>query len=208
MTTLPVIIIAVAACLLGGATGAMWGLGEHRHIYDWLSANIISRMQQAMRSCGYRQDEIDMVTQRMGMRIMPPHILCPPPPEKKEQAENQEANRLRLEDIVTWMTWGDIKKDDLDIIDTLTSECASLIVGLAETLRETEGSCRCPEYFYAVEQLTKIADRLLDQWQRRTKEPYTMNRMHVTIDYRRYVSAKEPDTGKINVIYYYDNELS
>lgn len=97
MTTLPVIIIVIAACLLGGATGAMWGLSQHRHIYDWLSANIISRMQQAMHSCGYKQDEIDMVTQRMGMRIMPPHIPCPSPPEKEEQAERVE---WRMESIV------------------------------------------------------------------------------------------------------------
>ena len=58
------------------------------HIPSEFDRNI-SRMQQAMRSCGYSQDEIDMVTDCMGCRIMPPDIPCPPPPEKPETQQDE-----------------------------------------------------------------------------------------------------------------------
>ena len=42
-----------------------------------------------MRSCGYGQDEIDRVTDRMGCKIMPPNIPCPPPPERPETQQDE-----------------------------------------------------------------------------------------------------------------------
>ena len=84
-TTIPIFIILLLGMALGAVVGSLWGLGQHRHIYDWLSASLISRMQQAMRSCGYSQDEIDLVTHRMGCKIMPPNIPCPPAPEKQPE---------------------------------------------------------------------------------------------------------------------------
>jgi hypothetical protein len=87
--TIPMIIGMTLAFTLGAGFGSLWGLGQHRHIYDWLSASLISRMQRAMRTCGYSQDEIDMVTDCMGCRIMPPDIPCPPPPEKPETQQDE-----------------------------------------------------------------------------------------------------------------------
>ena len=86
-TIIPTFIILLLGIVLGAVVGSLWGLGQHRHIYDWLSASLISRMQRAMRSCGYSQDEIDMVTDCMGCRIMPPDIPCPPPPEKQPRRD-------------------------------------------------------------------------------------------------------------------------
>lgn len=88
-TTIIVFIILLLGIAIGAVAGSLWGLGQYRHIYDWLSASLISRMQQAMRSCGYGQDEIDLVTHRMGCRIMPPDIPCPPPPEKPETQQDE-----------------------------------------------------------------------------------------------------------------------
>ena len=88
-TIIPTFIILLLGIALGTAVGSLWSLGQHRHIYDWLSASLISRMQQAMRSCGYSQDEIDMVTDYMGCRIMPPDIPCPPPPGKPETQQDE-----------------------------------------------------------------------------------------------------------------------
>ena len=84
-TIIPTFIILLLAFALGAVVGSLWGLCQHRHIYDWLSASLISRMQRAMRSCGYSQDEIDRVTDCMGCRIMPPDIPCPPPPGKQPE---------------------------------------------------------------------------------------------------------------------------
>ena len=84
-TIIPTFIILLLGIALGAVVGSLWGLGQHRHIYDWLSASLISRMQQAMRSCGYSQDEIDRVTDRMGCKVMPPDIPCPPAPEKQPE---------------------------------------------------------------------------------------------------------------------------
>lgn len=87
-TTIPIFIALLLGIAIGAVAGSLWGLGQHRHIYiyDWLSASLISRMQQSMRSCGYSQDEIDRVTHRMGCKIMPPNIPCPPHknPETKQ----------------------------------------------------------------------------------------------------------------------------
>ena len=99
-TTIPIFIILLLGMALGAVVGSLWGLGQHRHIYDWLSASLISRMQQAMRSCGYSQDEIDLVTHCMGCKIMPPNIPCPLPPEKQpeermERIALQEDNELQ-----------------------------------------------------------------------------------------------------------------
>jgi hypothetical protein len=58
-TIIPTFIILLLGIALGAVVGSLWGLGQHRHIYDWLSASLISRMQQAMRSCGYSQEEED-----------------------------------------------------------------------------------------------------------------------------------------------------
>ena len=84
-TIIPTFIILLLGIVLGAVVGSLWGLCQHRHIYDWLSASLISRMQRAMRSCGYSQDEIDRVTDCMGCRIMPPDIPCPPAPEKQPE---------------------------------------------------------------------------------------------------------------------------
>ena len=88
-TTIHIFITLLLGIALGAVAGSLWGLGQHRHIYDWLSASLISRMQQAMRSCDYSQDEIDRVTHRMGCKIMPPNIPCPPPPEKPETQQDE-----------------------------------------------------------------------------------------------------------------------
>lgn len=172
MTTLPVIIIAVAACLLGGATGAMWGLSQHRHIYDWLSANIISRMQQAMHSCGYKQDEIDMVTQRMGMRIMPLHIPCPPPPEKKEQAERVE-----------WCKEAIVPESEENLLQLLTSMNEKMILNYV----------RLGQY----EELARVCDLMLDRWKQLTTLPSEYHpRFEIKI---RYADFKA--TGIVTVIF-------
>ena len=88
-TTIPIFIALLLGIALGAVVGSLWGLGQYRHIYDWLSASLISRMQQAMRSCGYSQDEIDRVTHRMGCKVMPPNIPCPP--RKKPETQQDES---------------------------------------------------------------------------------------------------------------------
>lgn len=84
-TTLPTLIFLLAGVAIGAVVGSLWGLSQHRHIYNWLAADFISRMQRAMRSCGHKQEEIDMIVERMGMRIMPPSTPCPPPQRHKEK---------------------------------------------------------------------------------------------------------------------------
>ena len=90
-TTISIFIALLLGIAIGAVVGSLWGLGQHRHVYDydWLSASLISRMQRAMRSCGYSQDEIDLVTDRMGCKIMPPNIPCPPPSEKPETQQDE-----------------------------------------------------------------------------------------------------------------------
>ena len=44
-TIIPTFIILLLGIVLGAVVGSLWGLGQHRHIYDWLSASLISRMQ-------------------------------------------------------------------------------------------------------------------------------------------------------------------
>ena len=60
-------------------------MDDYNHMYSHLTCEIISRMQQAMRSMRMEQDDIDRVIDRMGCKIMPTSVLTPPPspPEKK-----------------------------------------------------------------------------------------------------------------------------
>ena len=81
------IIAIVLAFALGAAVGALWGLSRHVELLDWLAARTISRWQRAMRSLGYKQEDIDMVLEKMGRRIMPPYIPCPEPPKEKSVEE-------------------------------------------------------------------------------------------------------------------------
>ena len=59
-------------------------MDDYNHMYSHLTCEIISRMQQAMRSMRMEQDDIDRVIHRMGCKIMPASVPPPPaPPEKK-----------------------------------------------------------------------------------------------------------------------------
>jgi len=77
------IIYGILTIMLGLVSGAMWGLSKHRALLDWLQAHTIRRWMAAMQACGYKQEDIDMVLERMGDRIMPPYIPQPEPPAKK-----------------------------------------------------------------------------------------------------------------------------
>lgn len=95
-TTISIFIaLLLAGIAIGTVVGSLWVYGQYRHIYDYdydydrLPASLISRMQRAMRSCGYSQDEIDRVTHRMGCKIMPSNIPCPPPHEKPETQQDE-----------------------------------------------------------------------------------------------------------------------
>ena len=81
-TFIPVIVVGLLSAMLGAVAGALWGLSQHRHIYDWLSASFLNRMQTAMRSLGYSQEDIDRLISHMGQRIMPPATPPPPTPTK------------------------------------------------------------------------------------------------------------------------------
>jgi len=114
------------------------------------------------------------------------------------RAAREAENKPDAESIVTWTTWGGVTEADCDLIDTLTSEHAHLIVGLANTLRNNPAD-RVP-YCYATEQLVAAADAMLNQWKKRTREPYDHNRMHVTICHGRYCMGR---SATIDVVFQY-----
>lgn len=59
-------------------------MDDYNHMYSHLTCEIISRMQQAMRSMRMDQDDIDRVIDRMGCKIMPTSVLTPPPATHKK----------------------------------------------------------------------------------------------------------------------------
>lgn len=79
-----VILLAVGFGV-GGLYAKAHTMDDYNRMYSHLTCEIISRMQQAMRSMRMEQDDIDRVIDRMGCKIMPTSVLTPPPspPEKK-----------------------------------------------------------------------------------------------------------------------------
>lgn len=63
-------------------------MDDYNHMYSHLTCEIISRMQQAMRSMRMDQDDIDRVIHRMGCKIMPPSVPPPPSPHEKLKVEH------------------------------------------------------------------------------------------------------------------------
>lgn len=172
MTTLPIIIIAILTGMLCGVTGTIWGLSQHRHIYDWLSANFISRMQRAMNSCGYKQEEIDMVLERMGIRIMPPYIPAPPPPVKTERKERVEWRREAI-----------VPESEENLLQRLTGMAEKMILNYVRLEQHDE--------------LARVCDLMLDRWKRlSTIAPEYYHRLGVKIHYAGFKT-----TGLVTVIF-------
>lgn len=94
MTTLPFII----GCALSGFVGLVVGMfaafyyekDTLRQTVVRVTCRTISRMQEAMRSLGYNQDDIEAVVRRMGEKFMPPYIPAPKPQENKASADQSE----------------------------------------------------------------------------------------------------------------------
>ena len=66
-------------------------MDDYNHMYSHLTCEIISRMQQAMRSMRMEQDDINRVIDRMGCKIMPTSVLTPPPSPPVKQGEQKPA---------------------------------------------------------------------------------------------------------------------
>lgn len=77
-------------------------LDDYNQTYSHLTCQIISRMQQAMRSMGMEQDDIDRVIDRMGCKIMPTSVLTPPPtpPEKPAKKRDFDKDPYTLDEVV------------------------------------------------------------------------------------------------------------
>lgn len=77
-------------------------LDDYNQTYSHLTCQIISRMQQAMRSMGMEQDDIDRVIDRMGCKIMPTSVLTPPPtpPEKPAKKRDFDKEPYTLEEVI------------------------------------------------------------------------------------------------------------
>ena len=82
------VIYMVILLAVGFGMGWMYAkahtMDDYNHMYSHLTCEIVSRMQKAMRSMHMEQEDIDLVIERMGHKIMPPSVPPPPaPPENK-----------------------------------------------------------------------------------------------------------------------------
>ena len=87
---LQMIIIVILTAVVAAGLGMLWGVSRYTHIYDWFSASFFSRMQKAMKGLGYSQNNIDMVLDKMGQRIM---VNIPPPPTPPVKDGDVESTR-------------------------------------------------------------------------------------------------------------------
>lgn len=71
--------------LMGWLMAKARTLNDYNQMYSHLTAEIISRMTDAMRSLCFEQRDIDMVIKRMGCKIMPPPVKSPHKNKKKKE---------------------------------------------------------------------------------------------------------------------------
>ena len=71
------IIMCVCCALLGGVIGFLFGTSTYKEMRVRVTAEIIGRMRDAMKSLCYDDESVWLIVKRMGCKIMPPGV--PPP---------------------------------------------------------------------------------------------------------------------------------
>ena len=98
MTKIEIILLLVVCVLQGFLLGVLFmqnRFGKHYgKEHDRITAGVIHRLYKAMLSLRYDREDIDMVVERMGQKILPPAIPAPThvltPKENKKNKENTE----------------------------------------------------------------------------------------------------------------------
>lgn len=153
--TIPTIIYGILVAMLGLVVGVMWGLSRHVELLDWLQARTIRRWMAAMQSLGYKQEDIDFVLERMGDRIMPPYVPCPPSPERKSLGKQLAELNISTACHCT------VYDEEWEPILQLCLDYADEIHAAAD---EDSGDNFC---------LDNMASKLLEEWKRRSVCDYS-----------------------------------
>ena len=95
MSKVELIMVIVNCSLLGFLLGVLFMQNRHAKNYgkehDRITAGVIHRLYKAMLSLCYDREDIDMVVERMGQKILPPsipaptHVLTPKKKRKKQR---------------------------------------------------------------------------------------------------------------------------
>ena len=88
--TIPMIIGVVLAFALGAVVGALWGLSRYKWLRCRVTAWMMQRMREAMKSLGIEEWKIDKAQEYMGSVIIPPYIPMPEPPAKAEGKQEED----------------------------------------------------------------------------------------------------------------------
>jgi hypothetical protein len=103
----------------GWLTAKARTLNDYNAMYSHLTAQIISRMTDAMRSLCMKQQDIDEVVHRMGCKIMPPAV--PPPPAPPTMDERLKEQKLCM------AVPSDMPEADKDIVGCIALRCAKML---------------------------------------------------------------------------------
>ncbi len=105
------VIYMVILLAVGFGMGWMYAkahtMDDYNHMYSHLTCEIVSRMQQAMRSMRMDQDDIDQVIHRMGCKLM--SALVPPPPSPPEKKRDFTKDPYTLDEVVRRLSPGGVE---------------------------------------------------------------------------------------------------
>ena len=95
MTTFTTVLLIINCVLVGFLLGTLFMQNRFNKHYgkehDRITAGVIRRLYKAMLSLCYSREDIDMVVERMGQKILPPSIPAPThvltPKKNKENTE-------------------------------------------------------------------------------------------------------------------------
>lgn len=95
MTNIGIALLAVNCFVLGILVGALLMQTKITKFYgkehDRITCGIIHRLYKSMLSLSYDKEEIDIVVERMGQKILPPSIPAPThvltPKEKRKKSD-------------------------------------------------------------------------------------------------------------------------
>lgn len=73
-------------------------MDDYNAMYSHLTCEIVSRMTKAMRSLCMEQEDIDMVVERMGCKVIPAAVPCPAtPPDNFNLRTIEDTEKLKME---------------------------------------------------------------------------------------------------------------
>lgn len=95
MTTFTTVLLIINCVLVGFLLGTLFMQNRFNKHYgkehDRITAGVIRRLYKAMLSLCYSREDIDMVVERMGRKILPPSIPAPHHVlTKKKNKENSD----------------------------------------------------------------------------------------------------------------------